>query len=159
MEYSGRFSNAGERLDGGSASRGPKPRLLFAVLVAGLVWAGGCATSPSATGEAGAWAGTVVSTPFGSGTLVFSLSDSSGALSGTWTLSYPNTADNNSGSLVWTLNGSAVTLTLTPNVPVPASCVYNLTGTITNTTSMSGSYATVNCTLADSGSFSATLGG
>jgi hypothetical protein len=160
MEYSGNVLNAGEPLASGSASHAPRPRgLLLAALVAGLVWAGACTTSPSATGEAGAWAGTVVSTPFGNGTLVLTLTDTNSTLGGTWTLSYPNTADNNSGSLVWTLNGSAITLTLTPNVPVPASCVYNLTGTVTNTTSMSGSYATVNCTLADSGSFSATLGG
>jgi hypothetical protein len=128
-------------------------------LVAALVWAGGCSTSPSATGEAGGWAGSVVSTPFGSGTLVFSLADSSATLGGTWSLSYPNTADNNSGTLVWTLSGSNVTLTLTPATPVPGSCVYNLTGPISNTTSMTGTYSTANCTLADSGSFTASLGG
>src|SRR5580658_3375350 len=71
MEYSEHVLNAGEPLAGGSASHAPRPRgLLVAALVAGLFWAGACTTSPSATGEAGAWAGTVVSTPFGNGTLV-----------------------------------------------------------------------------------------
>lgn len=160
MKYPGHFLNAGERLPVGSASPGSKRRgLLVAALVVGLAAAGACSTSPSATGEAGAWTGTVTSTPFGTGTLVFSLADSGSPLTGSWSLSYPNTADNNSGALVWTLSGSAVTLTMTPTAPVPATCVYNFTATISNTTSMSGTYSTANCTLADTGTFTATLGG
>jgi hypothetical protein len=136
---------------------------MLTVLAAALVLSacGSDSSSPSSTSSTtigGNWAGTVTSSgrlaQVGVGTLRTSIGQNGGALSGTWTVSYTNPANNNSGSLTGLVTGSSVTLTLTSSVPT--ACPFNVTATLSGSSSMSGTYATFNCTVADGGQFAAT---
>jgi hypothetical protein len=100
----------------------------------------------------GKWSGTILSNQSGSGTMVFTLvrSDSS-SVSGIWSTSFANTANNDSGSMSGTIVGSGLSFILTPSNP--NVCPFNATATLNGAMSMSGMYAAVNCTVAASGTF------
>lgn len=74
------------------------------------------------------------------------------SVNGSWNVAYSNAANNNAGSLTGIITGSSVTLTLTPGVPT--ACPFNVTASIAGS-SLSGTYATFNCTVADGGQFNA----
>lgn len=113
-------------------------------------------TTPSVISIAGNWSGTLSDNFAGTGRLAFTFAQSSAALSGTWSTTYSDPGYNNGGSLSGSVSGSSVTVTLTPSVPT--YCPYNVTGTLNGSTSLSGTYAAFNCSVAVSGTFSATPG-
>ena len=115
-------------------------------------------TSPSGQQLAGNYTGTLVSNSsgfaqIGVGTLQATLAQNGGSLNGSWTTTYANAAYNNAGSLTGTASGSSVTLTLTSGVT--GLCPSKVTAAISGTT-LSGTYATFDCSYADGGQFSAT---
>ena len=119
--------------------------LILAVLVA-------CTESTGPTTSlAGNWSGTISSVLYGNGAMAFTLAQSSKALSGTWSATFANAANNDSGSLSGNVSGSAVSIVLTPSNPF--TCPFNVTATLSGSTSMSGTYAAFNCTVAASGTF------
>jgi len=129
-------------------------RLRLAVVVAALVAAAACgsSTAPSApVNIAGSWKGTVADSQLGNGTVTATINQSNNAVVGSWAAQYTNAANNNSGSLQGTTDGSNVTITLS----VPNSCSILLTATSDGKT-MSGSYITVNCTETVTGQISVT---
>jgi hypothetical protein len=131
-----------------------RPLTHFAALLcltAGLA-CGGDSTSPTAN-LTGNWSGTISSQLAGPGTFVLTFVESSSSLSGTWSTTFSNTANNNAGSLSGTASGSSVTLTLTPSDP--QSCPFHVTGVMSGTV-ISGTYAAFPCTVAESGTFSAS---
>ena len=73
------------------------------------------------------------------------------SLTGTWSISAA--VQTNSGSLSGSVTGSSLSITLTPSVPT--SCPYQLTATVTGNT-ITGTYASFNCTVAVSGSLTVT---
>jgi hypothetical protein len=94
----------------------------------------------------------------GNGTLSLSLVQSpSDSVTGTWATTFPDSIDNLSGAVAGKINGSTLSVRLKPNNP--PTCQYGpfyLTASLSGTTSMTGTFATINCTVADSGTFSAT---
>jgi hypothetical protein len=127
-------------------------RILSVIATAILIGCGGSSTSPTST-VAGNWSGTISSNVVGNGTLTMTLLQSGTALSGTWSTTYANSSNNNSGSLAGSVNGAQLGATLTPSVP--STCPYNAAGTLSGTT-ISGTYAAFNCTVAASGTFTIT---
>src|ERR1035437_228416 len=71
-----------------------------AFVACGVVACGLVSTAPTATDMVGKWSGTILSNQSGSGTMVFTLvrSDSS-SVSGIWSTSFANTANNDSGAM------------------------------------------------------------
>jgi len=110
-----------------------RPRWLVALIAAGLLGAACGSTAPTPTSIAGSWSGTLQATGSTASTITFSLSQSGGAVSGSWqqtagpsvsiigTLTGTVTGSSFSGTMKYTLNG--------------ATCSANLTGPA-STTSM-----------------------
>jgi hypothetical protein len=115
-------------------------------------------SSPAATNVAGNWAGTVASATSGNqaGTGAFHATfvQDESSLSGSWAVTYPDPANNNSGELTGIISGTSVTLTLSSTVPT--ACPFSATATLSGATAMSGTYSTFNCTVADGGPFNIT---
>ena len=115
-------------------------------------------TGPVTAGVASSWLGPISDALLGNGTLSLSLVQSpSDSVTGTWATTFPNSNDDLSGAVAGTIKGSTLSVRLKPNNP--PTCQYGpfyLTASLTGTTSMTGSFATINCTVADSGTFSAT---
>lgn len=106
-------------------------------------------TSPSSNDISGSWSGPVSDTTVGAGTLRATLAQSGSSITGTWSSTYANAANNNAGQITGSRNGSSVSLTASPSNPT--TCPFTATLNLSSATSMSGTYATFNCTLAISG--------
>lgn len=115
-------------------------------------------TTPSVQSIAGNWNGTITTTtPAGqpNGNVAFTIAQTGSTLSGTWSTTYPTSpASNNAGSLTGSLSGSGATFTLSPSNPT--NCPYSATAALSGSSSMSGTFAAFNCTIAVAGSFSVT---
>jgi hypothetical protein len=115
-------------------------------------------TGPTAGGVASSWSGPISDALLGSGTLSLSLVQyPSDSVTGTWATTFANSNDDLSGAVAGNINGSTLSVRLKPNNP--PTCQYGpfaLTASLTGTTSMTGTFATIDCTVADSGTFSAT---
>jgi hypothetical protein len=127
-------------------------------MLLGAACGGNSSTSPSGQQLAGNYTGTLVSNSsgfvqIGVGTVNATLTQHGGALNGSWTTTYENAAYNNAGSLTGIVSASSVTLTLTSSVT--GLCPSNVTAAISGTT-LSGTYATFNCSFTDGGQFSVT---
>ena len=114
-------------------------------------------TSPSTQSIAGTWSGSIINTtPAGqpNGNVVLTLAQTGSTLSGTWSTTYPTSpSSNNAGTLTGSLSGSGASFTLSPSNPT--LCPYSATATVTGS-SMAGTFAAFNCTIAVAGSFSVT---
>lgn len=126
-------------------------RLLIASVCIGLVACGGSNTSPSDS-LAGNWSGTVTSNVVGTGNVALTLTHQGSKIGGTYATGFPSAVNNSAGSVSGTLNGSSVSITLTPGSPT--ACPYQVTATRNGADAISGTYATFNCTAAIGGSFS-----
>lgn len=111
-------------------------------------------TAPSYVSVAGTWRGTSADNLIGGGgQLAITLTQSGSSLSGTWSSVWPNPANNNGGTFNGTATGAGVTGTLTPSNP--SNCPTSATAMVSGST-MSGTYATISCSVADTGSFTLT---
>ncbi len=137
-------------------------RLAFALGVIGCAKSAPTAASVPPANLAGSWTGGLFATASGTGALRLTLTQQLLSLlppgkgyevdlRGTWSTSFPNPANDDSG----TVSGSAwsasvgVELTLTDS----GGCAFALTGTRTGVPAMSGSFRTKSCAVADSGTF------
>lgn len=127
-------------------------RLVAFVAFLALAACGGDSTSPSAS-LAGNWSGTIVSRTAGSGTVTMTMLQSGSSLSGTWNTTFSNSSYNNSGTLSGSVSGSQIAASLTSSVPT--ACGSNIAGALSGTT-ITGTYAAANCSVAESGTFSIT---
>ncbi len=107
--------------------------------------------SPTEPSLSGTWRGTAQDNIGGSGTFEVTLAQTGSNISGTWLIAFPSS--DNGGSLSGTISGSSLSATLSPSNP--NSCPFNLTATVSGTV-LSGTYASFNCIIAITGSFSAT---
>lgn len=131
--------------------------LRFLTLVALVLLSSACGgndTSPTSSNSyTGTWVGTVSSPIAGTGTIRATMAESGPNLSGTWSATYPDISNNNSGTLTGSVTGVSISLVLRSSVP--ASCPYTLTGVRSGNT-ITGTFATFNCTGSSSGPFSVT---
>jgi hypothetical protein len=130
-------------------------------IVGALALAACTAKSPTAPGSGDIisnWSGPISDALLGTGTLSLSLVQSpSDSVTGTWATTFADPNDDLSGAVAGNIRGSTLSAVLKPNNP--PTCQYGpfgLTASLAGTTSMSGTFATLNCTVADSGTFSAT---
>jgi hypothetical protein len=111
-------------------------------------------TAPSTDSLTGNWAGASSGYPAGQGSIAFSLTQSGSSVSGTWTALFAEPAYNDAGSATGRYSNGSLALTLTSSQA--NACPYTLTATVTNASTMSGTYAAFNCSIAAGGTFSAT---
>jgi hypothetical protein len=135
-----------------------------AVVLLAVVLVAACDDGPAAPGApaapdgpfVGTWAGTIVDSAAGTGTARLVLTQSTG-ISGTFTVTFTNSAFDRAGTVSGTANMATATsapLFLTPSAPL--SC--GLGGTIAVTASVSGARLTGNYSaLACSGAVTGTL--
>jgi hypothetical protein len=131
--------------------------LMRALFVAALLAATACSDSSPSTSPSsiiqigGAWTGTaaVPGSPAGTGSARTTLTQSGSHVSGTWSLTFPDSFYNLSGSLSGTVGEGGTQLTLTPSVPT--ACPYLVVADLHGST-LSGTFSTMNCTVAQSGS-------
>jgi hypothetical protein len=128
-----------------------KPHMLVVLVLVALVGVVGCGgpTSPADTNISGTWTGTIAST-LGTDSVGMTIAESSGSLSGTWSSIYASAPNaNNGGQLTGTKTGANVAMTLNPSVPT--NCPYTFNATVTSATSLSGTFASFNCTVSLTG--------
>lgn len=134
----------------------PLRSLVSAIAVITLSACGGGSSSPAApvTSIAGNYTGTVHDNLAGAGAATLNLTQSGSTLGGTFADSFSSSSENNSGSVAGTISGASVQLTLTSGQA--GDCPYFFTGTIAGTT-ISGTYTTQSCSVANGGTLSASL--
>jgi hypothetical protein len=114
-------------------------------------------TAPILTEVPGSWAGPISDAILGNGTLSLTLVQSAGdSLAGRWTTTFADSADDLGGSITGDVSGDSLSIVLKPDNP--PTCQYgpfHATASLTGTTLMSGTYMTFECTVIDSGTFSA----
>src|SRR5260370_37074163 len=121
----------------------------------------GCGTSVNSTASvAGTWVGTMTDSVLGTGKIYATISQSDSVLSGEWYSYYPNPINNFQGTLSGSVSGSSVAAMLTSNFPIllrrePQDCDFNVTATV-NGNQLSGTYASVFCNVAVTGSIHLT---
>ncbi len=130
-----------------------KGRMVVLLSVLAFVVAGCGSSAPPIASVAGTWVGTTSDSVVGAGNIRATIGQSSSALSGTWSSTYSNPSNNNGGTLNGSVSGSSVSLMLTPSVPT--SCPFSVTATVT-ANQMSGTYASVSCSVAVTGSINVT---
>jgi hypothetical protein len=131
-------------------------------MIVGTVALAACAakspTAPGGPDVTSSWTGPISDGLLGNGTLSLLLVQSpSDSVTGTWATTFANSAYDLSGAVAGNLVGSTLSVVLKPNNP--PTCQYgpfDLTASLTGTTSMTGTFATINCTVSDGGTFSAT---
>jgi hypothetical protein len=128
------------------------PSLFGVILLVALTNCGG--GDDEDNDVSGTYTGTIQDAFAGTGTLRATISQSGSSLSGTFQTTFPDPQQNNSGTISGTVNGSVVTLTLTPSVPV--FCAFNATLTQEDDDRITGTYVAVNCSVPDSGTISIT---
>ena len=145
-------------------------RLFLSVLVLASVAACEKSTAPAepqSPNLSGNWTGTISSAVAGSGTLALTISqfcifetpsgDCENELSGTWSATYANPANNAAGSIEGSITQSAVMLDLVP--AVAGTCPLIVTAVATDSTSFDGTYSQSrsqgSCTGVDSGTLAA----
>jgi hypothetical protein len=126
---------------------------------------------PPGPNMSGTWSGTISSVMAGNGTLSLTLSERclsllppgvgcEEELLGTWSTSFADSANNRGGTVSGSVSGSSVSLSLYPGLA--GTCPLSVTAALLNTVSsvqltlgMNGSFTTMNCAVADSGTISA----
>src|SRR5947209_8350287 len=82
--------------------------LVIAVMLAILGCSGG--EEPTLTGT---WTGTITDNLAGVGSVLFTMTQTGGQLTGTWQSTFADPTNNNGGTLSGTISGNAIALTLT----------------------------------------------
>ena len=133
-------------------------RLRVVLIIPTIALAVSCGTtSPSPQPLSGTWAGTVTDSVYGAGTFTSTIAEDGTSLAGSYSATFPKLVTNE--TVNGTVNGSSVTLTITPTVS-GLVCAVTETGTLNSTnTSVSGTYASLStCTgTQTTGAFSGTI--
>jgi hypothetical protein len=140
----------------------PTRLLAGAILLLSVSCGSTMPTAPTITNIAGTWTGPLTDNSAGPGTVTLTVSQSGVSLSGTWTITYQNTALNsalsmiggNSGALSGSINGSTVAEVLTPTRA--QACLYEVTATA-NGSSIAGTWVfNQGCLSPDGGNITVT---
>ena len=128
--------------------RGCVVLLLISALSCGLPVGPG---STSTNAMDGTWVGTTTDNLGASANIRATISQSGASLSGTWVST--NSSNTNGGMLSGSVNGSSLSVTLTPSITT--ACPLSVTAMV-NGSQMIGTYAGVSCTVAVKGSITMT---
>jgi hypothetical protein len=132
-------------------------RVFMIVGAAALVACSKSSTEPAPGYVAGSWSGSISDVLVGNGTFTMSLAQTGDSVTGTWTTTYADTANNLGGLAIGHMIGPMLTILLKPiNPPTCQYGPFEVTASLTAGTSLSGTYTTVQCTAADSGTVSVT---
>ena len=101
----------------------------------------------------GTYSGPINDAVAGAGTARVTMASNGNSLSGTWSSTFSNASYNNSGSTSGTISGSSLSMTLAPSNP--QACPLAVTATQSGN-QITGTYATMSCSVTDSGSFNLT---
>ncbi|GEM_PF-5693216 len=113
---------------------------------------GSFAASSVSVPSVGNYTGTVNDALAGSGTLSFNLTQNLVWLVGSWSDTFANPANNNSGTAYGVVTGpSSLEILAVSNVA--GACPFVATGTFSGTT-LSGNYTAIDCSVTDNGTFS-----
>ena len=129
-------------------NRGCVVLLLISTLSCGLPVGPG---STSTNAMDGTWVGTTTDNLGASANIRATMSQSGASLSGTWVST--NSSNTNGGMLSGSVNGSSLSVTLTPSIAT--ACPLSVTATV-NGSQLIGTYAGVSCTVAVKGSITLT---
>src|ERR1700683_2638965 len=132
-------------------------RLRVVLIILTIAVAVSCGTTSPSTPLSGTWAGTLTDSVYGAGTFTSTITEIGTNLTGSYTDTFPKLLI--AGTVEGTVNGSSVTLTITPpSGGLP--CAATETGTLNSTNpSVSGTYASLStCTgTQTTGAFSGTI--
>jgi len=98
----------------------------------------------------GTWTGTIQDSVAGTGTALFTFSQTGTNVSGTWQFTFQNPVNNSGGSLSGTAGDPAIALTLFA-AQAPA-CSFTVVANFDDDDNFTGTYTAFNCTLLSSGS-------
>jgi hypothetical protein len=118
--------------------------LLVGILLLSAI---GCSPSAPSDGDfSGTWVGPDPTIGYGAGTIRATIAQNDFTVTGIWSSVFPlvPTADDG-GQLLGKKTGSSVAVTL---FSVPGTCPYTYNATLLSTTTMSGTLATVDCSIA-----------
>jgi len=100
----------------------------------------------------GTWTGTIQDSVAGPGTILLTIAQSGTQLTGTWQTTFGDPANNNGGSLSGTVGGgTSIALVLTASRSQACSYTVAATRDEDNDKHFTGTYASFNCALAQSG--------
>ena len=100
----------------------------------------------------GTWTGTIQDSVAGLGTLLLTISQTDTQLTGTWQSTFTAPTNNNGGTLSGTVGDPAIALVLATSRPQACSLTVAATRDEDNDNHFTGTYASFNCALAQSGS-------
>jgi hypothetical protein len=98
----------------------------------------------------GTWTGTIQDSLAGTGTALFTFSQTGSNVSGTWQFTFQNLVNNAAGTLSGTAGDPAIALTL--SAAQPQACSFTVVANFDDDDHVTGTYTTFNCTLSQSGS-------
>jgi hypothetical protein len=133
------------------------PVFVVFLLACGLLAACGRQGPTSPDGQlSGAWSGAITGSPSGAGTAKLVLTQNGAGLAGTFTVTWPDAAQNRTGVASGTATGGVATIAMTPTTPLSCPGSLTLTGTMTATVAigsgrLTGSYSSLACGGAQSG--------
>jgi hypothetical protein len=119
--------------------------IVLALTLALLGCSGG--DEPTLTGT---WTGTIQDSLAGTGTALFTFSQTGSNVSGTWQFTFSNPANNAVGTLSGTAGNPAIALTL--SAAQAQACSFTVVANFDDDDHVTGTYTTFNCTLSQSGS-------
>ena len=133
-----------------------------ALVIAAVALLAACAakssTAPPNFNVTGSWSGSISDALVGTGALSMSLAQTGDSVTGSWSTTYADTMYNLTGRAAGHVIGSTFTVLLRPFSP--PTCQYGpfqFTATQAGGASISGTYTTVQCTVADSGTISVAI--
>ena len=124
-------------------------------LVLAVVLLAACASSPTgptAFSYSGTWSGTINDSLGGPGTTSMTMSQSGSDIVGTWQATFTG-GGNNGGTLAGVINGQEVLIEMYPSDP--STCPFAAVAQRSGST-LAGTYAAFNCTVAVTGSVNVT---
>jgi hypothetical protein len=100
----------------------------------------------------GTWTGTVQDNLAGTGTILFTFTQTDSRLSGTWQITFADPGNNNGGTLSGTVSDPSITMVLSPSQPQACSFTVAAERDDDDENHFTGTYAAFNCASPQSGS-------
>ena len=98
----------------------------------------------------GTWTGIVQDNLAGTGTILFTFTQTDSRLGGTWQLTFADPRNNNGGTLSGTVSDPSITMVLSPSQP--QACSFTVAAERDDEDHFTGTYAAFNCASSQSGS-------
>ena len=118
----------------------------------------GCSSDNATPPLTGTWTGSLQDSLAGRGTLVLTISQTNRQLTGTWQSTFPDTRNNNSGTLSGTGPARDLLITMVWSTAQPGACSFTVTAMLdpNDDDHFTGTYVPVTCGQPESGSLDVT---